>query len=132
MKNKILKEIYGYDAFRLDQENIINSIDTVNSVNHIDKNNNLLKKAIKTMPISTYARLNLDKKITKTIHDFDKNIQEKVSEKIKNNKLNLDQEEKLDKVVFDLANKSNNLVTNMINSLDESFPNIEFLELESI
>jgi len=112
------------------KENIIDSIDTVNSVDHIDKNNDLLRKAIKTMPISTYARLNLDNKITKTIQDFDNNIQEKVSKKIENNKLTPEQEEKLDKVVFDLANKSNDLVVNMINSLDESFPNVEFLDIK--
>jgi len=55
-----------------------------------------LKKAIKTMPISTMDKIDLDNKVTYSIKSLDKKIHDKVSKKINNNELSKEQEAKLD------------------------------------
>jgi hypothetical protein len=114
------------------EKKIIDTIEVSWNIDHIDKNKDNLKKAIKAMPIWTLDKIDLDNKITSNIKSFDDKIHKKVAEKIKNHQLTSEQEIKLDWIILDLANKSNALISNMINSLDETFPNNDFLELESM
>jgi hypothetical protein len=112
-------------------EKVINDVDSINSVDHIDKNWDNLKKAIKAMPIWTFSKIELDNNITNNIRNLDAKIHKKVNDKIKNNELTSEQELKLDWIIWNLASESNDLVLNMINSLDESFPNDDFNNLEN-
>lgn len=112
-------------------DKIINSVDNTNNIDHIDKNEANLKKAIKTIPISTMDKIDLDNKVTYSIKSLDKKIHDKVSKKINNNELSKNQEAKLDWVALNIANKSNELISDMIFSLDQSFPNEAFEDLKN-
>jgi len=112
-------------------DKIISSIDISWDTDHIDKNKDNLKKAIRTMPISTMDKIDLDNSITDNIKSLDFKIHDKVNKKIENHDLTEKQEFQLDWIISELASKSNDLVINMISSLDNNFPNNEFIDIEN-